>query len=138
MISITEKSRCAVRALVHLSRLTARGPVPILEIADATDVPVHFLEQVFASLRRAGVLQSQRGVKGGYSFRRDPAEVTVLEVVEAVDGAMGEPSPRGGNDATRDIWNDVRARVAEGLGELSIADVVERDERTRDAPMFHI
>jgi Rrf2 family protein len=138
VIAITEKSRCAVRALVHLSRLAARGPVPIQEIADATDVPMHFLEQVFASLRRSGVLQSQRGVKGGYSFRRDPGEVTVLEVVEAVDGALGEPSPRGGEDATRQIWTEVRTRIMETLGEMSIADVVERDERTRDAPMFHI
>jgi Rrf2 family transcriptional regulator, cysteine metabolism repressor len=138
VIAITEKSRCAVRALVHLSRLSERGPVPILEIAEATDVPVHFLEQVFASLRRSGVLQSQRGVKGGYSFRREPEDISVLEVVEAVDGAMGGPSPRGGDDATRAIWNDVRQKVAETLGEMSIADVKERDERTRDAPMFHI
>jgi Rrf2 family transcriptional regulator, cysteine metabolism repressor len=138
VITITEKSRCAVRALMHLSRLSSRGSVPILEIAEATDVPAHFLEQVFASLRRAGVLQSQRGVKGGYSFRRDPSEVTVLDVVEAVDGSLGEPSPRGGDDATRDIWSDVRLRVVETLGELSIADMVERDERRRDAPMFHI
>lgn len=138
MIAITEKSRCAVRALVHLSRLSSRGSVPILEIAEATEVPVHFLEQVFASLRRSGVLQSQRGVKGGYSFRRDPSEVTVLEVVEAVDGALGGPSPRGGDDATRGIWNDVRVRVVEVLAEISISDVLERDERSREAPMFHI
>jgi Rrf2 family protein len=138
VIAITEKSRCAVRALVQLSRRSSRGSVPILEIAEATDVPVHFLEQIFASLRRSGVLQSQRGVKGGYSFRRDPAEVTLLEVVETVDGSLGEPSPRGGEDATRAIWNDVRDRVAEGLRQISIADVVERDERMRDAPMFHI
>jgi Rrf2 family protein len=123
---------------VHLSRLSSRGSVPILEIAEATDVPVHFLEQVFASLRRSGVLQSQRGVKGGYSFRRSPSEVTVLEVVEAVDGALGSPSPRGGDDTTREIWNDVRVRVVETLAEISISDVLERDERSRDAPMFHI
>lgn len=127
-----------MRALVHLSRLSSRGSVPILEIAEATEVPVHFLEQVFASLRRSGVLQSQRGVKGGYSFRRDPSEVTVLEVVEAVDGALGGPSPRGGDDATREIWNDVRVRVVEVLAEISISDVLERDERSREAPMFHI
>jgi Rrf2 family cysteine metabolism transcriptional repressor len=138
VISVTEKSRCAVRALAELSRRAVAGPVPILEIADAVEVPVHVLEQLFASLRRAGILQSQRGVRGGYSFRRAPAEVTVLEVVETVDGAIGGPSPRGGDDATREIWNEVRRRVVEVLGEVSIADIVEREARLRAAPMFHI
>ena len=52
-------------------------------------MPVQFLEQLFAVLRRAGVISSQRGVKGGYRFAREPVEVTVLEVVELLDGPLG-------------------------------------------------
>src|SRR5918993_5707610 len=88
MISITTKSPYALQALAELGR-SGDGPVPIGELARRRDIPVQFLEQLFAALRRAGILKSQRGVKGGYSFARDPSDVTVLEVVELLDGAFG-------------------------------------------------
>src|SRR3954467_10521545 len=88
MLSITTKSPYAVRALAELARRRA-GPAPIGELARRRDVPVQFLEQLFATLRRAGILRSQRGVKGGYSFAREPSEITVLEIVELLDGAVG-------------------------------------------------
>src|SRR5881398_4074870 len=89
MISITTKSPYALKALVELGRSGDAGPVPIGELARRRDIPVQFLEQLFAVLRRSGILRSQRGVKGGYSFARPPAEVTVLELVELLDGPLG-------------------------------------------------
>src|ERR671928_962937 len=88
MMSITTKSPYALQALTELARC-GEGPVPIGELARRRDIPVQFLEQIFATLRRAGLLRSQRGVKGGYSFARDPASITVLEVVELLDGPLG-------------------------------------------------
>ena len=72
MISITTKSPYALRALAELGR-SGEGPVPIGELARRRDIPVQFLEQLFATLRRGGILSSQRGVKGGYSFAREPS-----------------------------------------------------------------
>jgi len=89
MISITSKSPYAVAALAELARSAGSGPVPIGELARRRDVPVQFLEQLFATLRRGGVISSQRGVKGGYRFARDPSTITVLEVVELLDGPLG-------------------------------------------------
>jgi len=89
MISITSKSPYAVLALAELGRSTASGPVPIGELARRRDVPVQFLEQLFAALRRGGIISSQRGVKGGYRFAREPSTVTVLEIVELLDGPLG-------------------------------------------------
>ena len=89
MLSITTKSPYALRALTELARLDAEGPVPIGELAKRRDIPVQFLEQLFATLRRAGLLRSQRGVKGGYSFARAPSEITVLDIVELLDGPLG-------------------------------------------------
>ena len=98
VLSITSKSPYAVRALAELGRTGGTAPVPIGELARRRDIPVQFLEQLFATLRRAGILKSQRGVKGGYNFARDPSSITVLEVVELLDGPIGrEPrasSPR--------------------------------------------
>ena len=96
MLAITSKSPYAVRALSELARRGGPEPVPIGEIARRREIPVQFLEGLFATLRRAGVLQSQRGVKGGYSFARPPGELTVLEVVELLEGCLlyTSPSPR--------------------------------------------
>jgi Rrf2 family protein len=89
MISITTKSPYALRALAELARIGGPGPVPIGELARRRDIPVQFLEQLFAVLRRAGILRSQRGVKGGYAFAREPSAIPVLEIVELLDGPVG-------------------------------------------------
>jgi Rrf2 family cysteine metabolism transcriptional repressor len=130
MISITSKSPYAVQALAELGRSGGAGPVPIGELARRRDVPVQFLEQLFAVLRRAGILSSQRGVKGGYTFARDPATVSVLEVVELLDGPLGRDSEGVFADAAR------AARAV--LAETTIADVIERETREAGASMYHI
>lgn len=125
-------------ALTELAQRGSSVPIPILEVAEARGIPLHFLEQLFAGLRRAGVLQSQRGVKGGYSFQRPPTEVTILEVVETVDGRITPPG--GGEHAhgTEFVWAEARSVLADLLSGLTIADMVEREARLQDAPMFHI
>ncbi|MCB0969375.1 MAG: hypothetical protein KDB37_21275, partial [Ilumatobacter sp.] len=71
-----------------------------------------------------------------YSFRRDPSEVTILDVVETVDGRLG-PVDDGGRGCDR-VWTDARDTVVESLANLTIADMAEREARLSDAPMFHI
>jgi Rrf2 family protein len=137
VIAITDKSRSAVLALTELAQRGSTCPVPILEVAERRRVPLHLLEQLFAGLRRAGILQSQRGVKGGYSFRRPPSEVTLLEVVETVDGRIGLDAPTAWAASDR-VWDEARERVSGLLAEVTIADMVEREARAADAPMFHI
>jgi Rrf2 family protein len=130
MISITSKSPYALLALAELGRSAGTDPVPIGELARRRDVPVQFLEQLFAVLRRAGIVRSQRGVKGGYLFARAPSEVTVLEIVELLDGPLGRDSEGVFADA---------ARAARGvLEQTTIADVIEREMREAGASMYHI
>src|SRR3982750_3288408 len=118
MLAITSKSPYAVRALAELARSGGAGPVPIGEIARRRDIPVQFLEGLFATLRRAGILQSQRGVKGGYSFAREPGDVTVLEVVEALEGALD-----GDTIGADPLWEEAIGALREKLGAATIADV---------------
>jgi Rrf2 family cysteine metabolism transcriptional repressor len=131
VLAITSKSPYAVRALTELARSGAAGPVPIGEIARRRDIPVQFLEGLFATLRRAGILQSQRGVKGGYSFARPPEEVTVLEVVEALEGRLGA-------EAEGEVWTDAVDAVRGVLGGVTIAEVAQRESRAAGAAMYHI
>ena len=75
-------------------------PVPIAELSRRREIPLQFLEQLFATLRRSGVLHSQRGVKGGYTFGRDPSEVSVLEVVQLLDGIVEPEHDPGSEEAS--------------------------------------
>lgn len=130
MLSITSKSPYAVRALAELGRSAGSGPVPIGELARRRDVPVQFLEQLFAVLRRGGIISSQRGVKGGYRFARDPASVTVLEIVELLDGPLGRESDG--------VFADAAQAARKVLAETTIADVIERESREAGASMYYI
>ena len=129
MISITTKSPYALRALAELGR-SGEGPVPIGDLARRRDIPVQFLEQLFAVLRRAGVLRSQRGVKGGYSFARPPAEITALEIVELLDGPLGRDADG--------IFADAAAAARAVLGRTTVADVIEREAAEAGAAMYYI
>lgn len=130
MLAITSKSPYAVRALAELARSGGAGPVPIGEIARRREIPVQFLEGLFATLRRAGVLTSQRGVKGGYSFARPPEELTVLEVVEALEGSLG-------SEATG-VFADAVAALRAELSAVTIAEVAQREARAAGAAMYYI
>ena len=130
MLSITTKSPYAIRALAELARLGGPGPVPIGELARRRDVPVQFLEQLFAVLRRAGILRSQRGVKGGYAFAREPGEVTVLEVVELLDGRLGAEA--------EGIFAEAAAAARAVLAKTTIIDVVDRENQAAGATMYYI
>ena len=130
MLSITTKSPYAVQALAELGRSGGDGPVPIGELAKRRGIPVQFLEQLFAVLRRAGVLKSQRGVKGGYTFAREPSSITVLEVVELLDGPVGA--------GAKGIFDEAASAARAVLAGTTIADVVERERRDAGVAMYYI
>ncbi len=130
MISITSKSPYALAALVELYRHGDHVPVPIAELARRREIPVQFLEQLFATLRRGGVLRSQRGVKGGYSFARPAQEISVLELVELLDGPIGQGARGPFAEA---------AEAARGvLAGATVAEVAEAEARAAQTPMYHI
>jgi Rrf2 family transcriptional regulator, cysteine metabolism repressor len=133
VLAITSKSPYAVRALAELASRGSEQPVPIGELARSRDIPVQFLEGLFATLRRAGVLQSQRGVKGGYLFARPPAEVTVLEVVELLEGELGAEAAEAGP-----VWVDASEAIRSVLRSTTIADIVEREAQAGAQPMYYI
>ena len=133
MLVITTKSPYAVRALAELARRGQDTPVPIGEIARARDIPVQFLEGLFATLRRAGILQSQRGVKGGYSFAKPPSQISVLEVVQLLEGELGTDAVANGP-----IWSDAVEAVKSVLGATTIAEVADREAHAAGAQMYYI
>jgi len=132
VISVTSKSRYAVIAMAELARSGER-PVPIKELAERRGIPEQFLEQLFSTLRRAGILTSHRGMRGGYTLARSPDEINVLEVVQALDGRIGTEADEAGG-----IW-------AEGVGSLrkvfertTIAEIARREAEEAGSTMYYI
>lgn len=132
MISITSKSRYAVVALAELAR-SGEGPVPIAQIAERRGMPVQFLEQLFTTLRRGGLLQSQRGVKGGYTLARPPEQITILEVVQALDGRLGEEAKEAGG-----IWAEGVEALRDVFRSTTIADIARREAESAGTGMYYI
>jgi Rrf2 family protein len=132
VISITSKSRYAVVAMAELARSGDR-PVPVKELAERRSIPDQFLEQLFSTLRRAGLLTSHRGSKGGYTLARPAEEITVLEVVQALDGKVGQEADEAGG-----IWAEGVAALRGVFGETSIADIESREAEEAAARMYFI
>jgi Rrf2 family protein len=106
--------------------------MPIAQVAERRRIPVQFLEQLFSTLRRAGILTSHRGAKGGYTLARPPEKITVLEVVQALDGVVGEEGKEAGG-----IWEQGVEALRETFRSNTIADIVQREEREAGS-MYYI
>jgi Rrf2 family transcriptional regulator, cysteine metabolism repressor len=133
MISVTSKSRYAVVAMAELARSGDGNPVPIAQIAERREMPVQFLEQLFSTLRRGGLLNSQRGVKGGYTLARPPEDITVLEVVQALDGKVGEEGREAGG-----IWAEGVEALRGVFSSTTIADIARREADEAGSQMYYI
>jgi Rrf2 family transcriptional regulator, cysteine metabolism repressor len=133
MISVTSKSRYAVVAMAELARSGEGGPIPIAQIAERRDMPVQFLEQLFSTLRRGGLLNSQRGVKGGYTLARPAEDITVLEVVQALDGKVGEEGKEAGG-----IWAEGVEALRGVFSSTTIADIARREADEAGSQMYYI
>ena len=140
------RSRYGVRGLVGLAQLsnTAAGvPVRIAEVSAARDIPAPFLERLFLSLKRAGVLRSHRGVQGGFSFARPPEEITVLDVVEVLDGEIAIADCETGacerfygcGPAT--VWIGLSRLAKDHLRGTTVADLVEIERQAARAPLTY-
>ena len=132
MISVTSKSRYAVVALAELAR-AGKTPMPIGQVAERRGIPVQFLEQLFSTLRRAGILVSHRGAKGGYTLARPADEIDVLEVVQALDGVVGQEAKEAGG-----IWEEGVESLRTTFRSTTIADIARREAESAGSGMYHI
>ncbi len=140
-MKFSQKTDYALRALIELGRRQARtapcGHVPSRAIAAAQRIPERFCEQVLADLRRAGLIESQRGAAGGVRLVRDPDKITVSEVVDIVEGpvvAKGSIDPFDdesralAHSAIQELWLDIQITVRDRLASVTVADLISRQE----------
>ena len=130
---VTAKVDYALRALVELAAAdgaTVKGE----RLAERQQVPLKFLENILAELRRSGIVGSQRGADGGYQLAKPAAEVSLADVIRAVEGPIAtvrgarpeDAEYTGAATGLRDVWIELRASMRGVLEETSLADLVER------------
>ncbi len=130
---ISAKADYAVRAMVELAAAAPDTPVKAEALAAAQSIPVKFLENILAALRRAGLVTTRRGMAGGYLLSRDAADIALAEVLRAVDGPLAavqgvrpnELSYAGSAARLPEVWVAVRASLRDVLEHVSLADVAD-------------
>ena len=139
---LTQKSKYAARALVELALNECGETLGVAEVARRQHIPERFLEQIFGDLRRANVLESRRGAHGGYCFAMPPEELSVLDIVEILDGEVRPARCSAGGVcyikdaplcATSQVWDEARVALEEVFGRYSIAQLAEAERESREA-----
>jgi len=145
---ISAKGEYAIKAVLDLALQESAGVVSIQEIATRQAIPQRYLEQVLLQLKRAGVLSSRRGAAGGYQLARPPQEITVGEVLRAVEGKEAPLGALRGNGRSTDghahelaeLGEEIASAVARVVDGLTFADLAARAAARRRAaqPVYHI
>jgi Rrf2 family protein len=131
-VRVSARADYAVRAALELAASEGAGPVKREALADAQSIPINFLENILLDLKRAGLVQSQRGQEGGYWLARPASDVSVADVIRAVDGplvnvrgARPEQVEYVGNaEHLRDVWLAARGSLRTVLETTSLAELV--------------
>jgi Rrf2 family transcriptional regulator, iron-sulfur cluster assembly transcription factor len=132
-VRLTTKGRYAVTAVLDLAINEGRGPIALADIAERQGISLSYLEQLFAKLRKCGVVSSVRGPGGGYHLARDARTIHVAEVITAVDEHLDTTRCSGNGDCkdggpclTHDLWMDLSERIHGYLTNISLQDLVDR------------
>jgi len=141
---ISTKGDYATRALQDLALHFEQGPIAIEKIAARQGLPVRYLEQLLLTLKRAGFLLSKRGVNGGYSLAKPPAQITLGEVLRAVDGPIEaiycldkpprDECAREPDCVLRDVWAEVGRAVSAIVDHTTLQDLCDRMRRKATEP----
>jgi Rrf2 family protein len=130
-VRVSAKADYALRACIELAAAAGEGHVKGERIAQAQEIPLKFLENILGDLRQGGLVRSQRGAEGGYWLARPADEITLAEVIRAVEGPLANVrgvrpdlvTYQGPAEPLRDVWIAVRASLRSVLETVTLADV---------------
>ncbi|MFZ5989786.1 MAG: RrF2 family transcriptional regulator [Bacillota bacterium] len=149
-MKLSTKGRYGVKAMLDLALHNEEGPVALKSIAERQDISENYLEQLFATLRKAGHVKSIRGAQGGYILAQDPEMVTIGSILRTLEGSLApvecvvEEDPlkcaREEGCVTKIIWQRIRDKVNEVVDSITLADLIEeyRKLSNNDGYIFHI
>ncbi len=139
-MKLSTKGKYGVRAVYEIAKQYGQGPLTIKEIGERQGISLSYLEQILHRLGKAGVIESVRGPGGGYLLARQPAELTIGDIVRALEGPIAlshclEPGESGecyqaDECVARMVWSRVGAKIEEALDSISFADLLNRQPDT--------
>lgn len=144
LLDLSSKVEYAVLALLELaSHKGEKAPLTMSEITDKQPIPDRYLEQILALLRRAGLVKSQRGSRGGFVLAREPRQITLLEIVTLMEGEHKEGEQVANSTPEKDliyeIWDEANAACSKVLKHYTLQDLSEQLEiRRQQGPMYYI
>jgi Rrf2 family protein len=145
-VELSCKTEYALLALLELAgQYNAAEPLQIKQIAATQHIPDRYLEQLLATLRRGGLVKSQRGAKGGYLLGREPWKITLLDLVNCLEGSDAQSSANenihksGESAVIEEIWKEINETAAQVLQSYTLQDLCEkRDARRQLDIMYYI
>jgi Rrf2 family transcriptional regulator, cysteine metabolism repressor len=144
---VSSKGEYGLRALFDLAQRYGAGPVQSHDIHERQGIDENYLNQILISLRKAGLIESVRGPQGGHRLARSPAQITLLEVVVALEGPLlpadagreiGDAAEPIDLDIVRDVWSGAREALEQYLGNLTLEDLTQRKRRRVGEVMYYI
>jgi len=139
-LRLSTRGHYGLKAMFDLANNYGSGPISLKTVAERQNLSDHYLEQLIAMLRKAGLVKSMRGAKGGYFLAREPSEIRVGDVIRALEGpiapvhCVSETDPGNCNEAdyciTRTVWARVRDGIARVLDSITLADLCREADET--------
>lgn len=135
---LTAKSEYGVLAMIDLACNHGEGPVSAREVAERRNIPPRFLEQLFVALRRAGLVNAVRGARGGFALSDEPSKITVLQVVEALEGPLtasvcetdrGNDCGQSGACAAAPVWMRATRALRDVFDSTTLAELAGTQQR---------
>ncbi len=148
MLKVSQKTEYAMRAMIELALRRVRDGdvlVPARAIAESQQIPLRFLEQQLGSLHKAGLVESFRGAGGGCRLSREPAQIRMADVVDAIEGPMYPMYCLNVEDHTcfadarcglQELWGDVYLAIRQTFERITLADLAERHRKFTARPVF--
>jgi Rrf2 family protein len=146
VLRVSMRTDYGLRAAIELATRFGEPPISSAEVASRQEIPEPYLDQLLVSLRKAGIVRSSRGPLGGHALARDPREVSVAEVIAALEGRT-PPSAcfddrgqcqLGASCPQREVWTELERLVWDHLEAISLADLVARQSQLESRAMYYI
>ena len=149
-MKLSTKGRYGLKAMFELSLSYGQGPISLNRIAEKQNLSIHYLEQLFSSLRKAGLVKSIRGAQGGYILAQKPDEITVGDIIRTLEGPLApadcvlEDENKGCNKAgsciTRTVWEKIRDSINNVVDGITLQDMIDDYKKLNkeDTYMYYI
>jgi Rrf2 family protein len=142
MLTLSTKGRYATRIIIFLALHVSKGSIRKSEIAKAEEISPDYIEQILIRLKSAGLVESRRGVSGGFLLARDPAAITVLDILEAVEGTItlvadGKVNrSRASLAVTHDVWAGATTKLRSFFAGITVRALAEKTASLTDSTSF--